>query len=355
MSSQKSVEVVPDTVDQHGHMICEPGRMVFDRYQIVKKLGKGSYGRVMEVIDTKTNAAVALKASRNKTRCRKAAKREIMMLGYIARRDPNDTSLCAKMIDAFLYNGHICITFDILGCDIYHFLKQNEFTPFPVDQVRHIAYQLCHAVNFLHRRGIIHTDLKTDNILFVDSSYTEEYHMEKKMKIRSVKCTKIRLIDLGCAADDELPQSHTISNRNYRAPEVVLKDNWSHPADVWSIGCVLYELYTGNLLFNTDDDDLEHLAIMERILGAFPVIMAGKHKYFTNGKLNFDWKVRPLEMDCHQPLRMSLKAQTDDDLHLFDLMEKMLVFEPKQRIMLQDALRHQFFDKLTPSQRFDPM
>ncbi|XP_037051891.1 serine/threonine-protein kinase Doa-like [Bradysia coprophila] len=348
MSNQTCTETEPiPSVDRHGHLICEPGATITDRYRIVRKLGKGSFSRVVEVTDTKTESTVALKVSRNKSSCRKAAKREIMFLGYIARCDPDDTSLCAKMRDAFLWHGHYCITFDILGSDVYHFLELNEFVPFPMDQVRHMAYQLCHAVNFLHQQGIIHTDLKTDNILFVDSSYTKEYHPEKKMNIRSVNRTDIRLIDLGCAEDDELPQSYTISNRCYRAPEVVLKNNWSHPVDVWSIGCILYELHTGNLLFNTDDDDLEHLAIMERILGEFPV--AGEHKYFPNGKLNFDWTQRPLEVHCHQPLRTSIKAEIDDDL--IDLMEKMLAYEPAKRITLKEALTHPFFDKLPASQR----
>lgn len=350
MTNQKCVDTIA-TTDRHGHMICKPGAVVFDRYRIVKELGKGSFSRVVHAIDTKTDSAVALKISRDKTVCRKAAKREIMTLRYIARRDPNGTSFCAKMIDSFSYNGHICITFDILGCDIYHFLEKNEFTPFSLDQVRHIAYQLCHSVNFLHRRGIIHTDIKTDNILFVDSTYTKEYNAETKMNIRTVNRTDIRLIDFGCAANDEFPLSATISNRNYRAPEVLLNANWSHGVDVWSIGCVLYELYTGYVVFNTDDNDHEHLAIMEKVLGPFPMTMVGQHKYFTNSKVNFNWNEKPLEVHCHQPLRKSMKAQTDDDLHLFDLMEKMLTFEPNKRIMLQDALRHEFFEKLSPAQR----
>ncbi len=356
LKNKKSDKVIKEDEpndDRHGHLICRPGAIISDKYRIVKKLGKGYFGRVIKVVDTTTDKEMALKISRNKTKCRKTGKMEIMTLRYIGRRDPDDTSLCAKMINSFVYNGHVCIAFEVLGTDIYHFLKQNEFAPLPLHQTLHIAYQLCYAVNFLHRRGIIHTDLKPDNILFVDSSYTKQYNAEKQMNIRLIDRTDIRLIDFGCAVGDELPQSNTISNRYYRAPEVILNMNWSHPVDVWSIGCVLYELYTGNVLLNTEEDDLEHLGIMERVLGPIPNAMMMNHdQYFTNGKLNFDWSKNPMEENCHQPLRTSIKSNScEDDLLLFDLMEKMLVYESSQRITMNEALTHPFLDKLPLHQR----
>lgn len=321
--------------------ICEPGAMIDDRYRIVKKLGKGAVSRVMEAIDTKTGTVVALKASKDKTKCRKAVRREIMVLEYIVESDPYDVGLCAKMLDSFSCMGHLCVTFELLGRDVYHFMRHNQFVPFPLHQVRHIAYQLCYAVEYLHQRGIIHTDIKPDNILFVDSSYTKEYDTKRKMNIRVVNCTDIRLIDFGCAANDERHRTRLISNRCYRAPEVFMSRGWSHPVDVWSIGCVLFELYTGNLLFNTSDDDVEHLAIMEKILGPLPAKMTVKREYF---------ELLP-GVGLHQPLRSSLEETTDEHMQLFDLMEKMLVCEPSKRIMLKEALQHQFFEKLPPSQQ----
>lgn len=341
------------SVDRRGQMICYPGATIIDKYRVVRKLGKGYFGRVVEVIDTTTDKVSALKIIRNKTKCRNLAKAEIMTLRYISRRDPSNTSLCVKMFNSFVFNGHLCISFEVLGCDIYHFLKKNDFFPLPLHQVRHIAYQLVYSVNFLHRRGIIHTDLKPDNILFVDSSYTKEYNAEKNKNIRLVTRTDIRLIDFGCAVGDELPHSFTVSNRYYRAPEVILKFNWSHPVDIWSIACIVFELYTGNVLFNTEDNDLEHLGIMEKILGPIPHAMTASHKYFTDGTLNFDWSERPHEVNCHQPLQKSMKCGSEDDLQLLDLMERMLAYDPLQRITSSEALRHPFFDKLISHQRLE--
>lgn len=348
---RETVKEGPGDVDRH--FVCRPGAIINDKYRIVKKLGKGYFGRVVEVIDMETEKTMALKISRNKSKCKKAAKTEIMTLRYISRRDPNNMSLCTKMTNCFVYNGHYCMTFELLGCDIYHFLKKNAFFPFPLNDVRHIAYQLCYSVNFLHRRGIIHTDLKPDNILFVDSSYTKEYNAEKSRNIRLINRTDIRLIDFGCAVGDEMPHSFTICNRYYRAPEVLLKLNWSHPADVWSIACILYELYTGNILFNTEEDNSEHFGIMEKVLGAIPHTMSSDSKFFTNGKSNFDWTERPLEVNCHQPIDNSMKSGSDDDLQLFDLMKQMLAYEPSKRITLIEALKHPFFDKLPSHQRLE--
>lgn len=69
-----------------------------------------------------------------------------------------------------------------------------------------------------------------------------------------------------------------MSTRHYRAPEVILELGWSHPCDVWSIGCILFELYQGMTLFQTHDN-LEHLAMMERILGSMPHRMTRRSRY----------------------------------------------------------------------------
>lgn len=345
------------SVSNDGHMVCHTGALIANRYRIVENLGKGHFARVVRVIDIRTDRDFALKIYRNKTKYRKNAKDEIAVMRYIARRDPTGKSLCSKILKSFEFNGHICIAFEMLGSDVYDFLERNDFHPFQLNQLCHIAYQLCYSLNYWHQRGIIHTDVKTDNIVFVDSRYTKIYNAEKKTNIRLVNRTDVRLIDFGCAIDDDVPHTFTVSNRLYRAPEVVMNSYWSHPIDVWSLGCVLYELYTGNIIFNTydgnnDDADLEHLAIMEKVLGPIPEsVAAANPHYFTNGKLNFDWSKKPAEENCHQPLRTSMKSTGDDDRRFFDLMEQMLTYEPSERITMKAALQHPFFNALPFHQR----
>lgn len=76
--------------------------------------------------------------------------------------------------------------------------------------------------------------------------------------------TEIRLIDFGSATFDDEYHSSVVSTRHYRAPEIILQLGWSFPCDIWSIGCIIVEFFTGDALFQTHDN-LEHLAMMEAV------------------------------------------------------------------------------------------
>lgn len=76
--------------------------------------------------------------------------------------------------------------------------------------------------------------------------------------------TEIRLIDFGSATFEDEYHSSVVSTRHYRAPEIILGLGWSFPCDIWSIGCILVEFFTGDALFQTHDN-LEHLAMMENV------------------------------------------------------------------------------------------
>nr|CAD7446835.1 unnamed protein product [Timema bartmani] len=129
---------------------------------------------------------------------------------------------------------------------------------------------------------------------------------------------------------------------------------WAQPCDVWSIGCIVFELYLGITLFQTHDNR-EHLAMMERILGPIPYRMARKTKtkYFYHGKLDWDEKSsagRYVRENC-KPLHRYQTSDDEDHRNLFDLVSRMLEYEPGTRISLAEALRHPFFDKIPTSQQ----
>lgn len=129
----------------------------------------------------------------------------------------------------------------------------------------------------LHDLNLIHTDLKPENILLWDDTYqTFTYNrtipsssttVSRQAAHRRVLLdTEIRLIDFGSATFQEEYHSSVVSTRHYRAPEIILGLGWSYPCDIWSIGCILVEFYTGDALFQTHDN-LEHLAMMEAVVG----------------------------------------------------------------------------------------
>ena len=260
--------------------------------------------------------------------------------------------LCVQMLDWFDYHGHICILFEMLGRSVFDFMKMNHFQPYPFEHVRSIGHQLTLAVNFLHQSGITHTDLKPENILFVNDAYDIEYPSNKlnskSKQYKVVKDPTIRLIDFGSATFDHEHHSKVVSTRHYRSIEVILELGWSQPCDVWSIGCILFELYTGITMFQTHDNR-EHIAMMERILGAIPwrMAMRSKTKYFNrHGWLVWDedsptgYYVR---RNC-RPLREYMTSHTKDELDLFDLIDLMLTYEPADRITCLQALKHPFLN-----------
>jgi dual-specificity kinase len=79
--------------------------------------------------------------------------------------------------------------------------------------------------------------------------------------------TEIRLIDFGSATFQDEYHSSVVSTRHYRAPEIILGLGWSYPCDIWSIGCILVEFFTGDALFQTHEN-LEHLAMMEAVVNS---------------------------------------------------------------------------------------
>ncbi|XP_065372155.1 probable serine/threonine-protein kinase clkA isoform X4 [Calliphora vicina] len=350
--SKTAKPVIQD--DPDGHLIYHSGDILHHRYKIMATLGEGTFGRVVKVKDMERDFCMALKIIKNVEKYREAAKLEINALEKIAQKDPNCEHLCVKMIDWFDYHGHMCIAFEMLGLSVFDFLRENNYEPYPLEQVRHMAYQLCYSVKFLHDNRLTHTDLKPENILFVDSEYNTHYNHKINREVRRVKNTDVRLIDFGSATFDHEHHSTIVSTRHYRAPEVILELGWSQPCDVWSIGCILFELYLGITLFQTHDNR-EHLAMMERILGQIPYRMARKTKtkYFYHGKLDWDEKSsagRYVRDHC-KPLFRYQMSDSEDHCELFDLIKKMLDYEPSQRVTLGEALRHPFFDKLPPHQR----
>ncbi|XP_053677927.1 serine/threonine-protein kinase Doa [Anopheles nili] len=341
--------------DADGHLIYQIGDVLHNRYKILATLGEGTFGRVVKVKDLeRNNYIMALKIIKNVEKYRDAAELEIGALEKIMQLDPVAEHLCVKMIESFDYHGHTCIAFEMLGLSVFDFLKDNNYEPYPMEHVRHISYQLCYAVKFLHESRLTHTDLKPENILFVDSEYTTTTSSRKVNDVRRVNCTDIRLIDFGSATFDDEHHSTIVSTRHYRAPEVILELGWSQPCDVWSIGCIMFELYQGVTLFPTHDNR-EHLAMMERILGTIPYRMARKTstKYFRYGKLDWDERSsagRYVRDHC-KPLHRCVIIDKPDHLQLFDLIRKMLEYDPTKRITLDKALRHPFFAKLPANLR----
>jgi len=353
----------PVTDDSDGHLAYLPGDFVSDRYEIMSTLGEGTFGKVVKVRDHDNEDYVAMKIIKNIHKYREAAKLEINVLQKLNSKDPSGKHLCVRMFDSFNYYGHMCLTFEILGESVFDFLKSNGYVGYPLEQVRHMSYQLSYAVKFLHDNHLTHTDLKPENILFVSTDWYTEFCPVSKRNIRRMRDTRVKLIDFGSATFDWEHHSSVVSTRHYRPPEVILELGWAQPCDVWSIGCILFELYQGHTLFQTHDN-LEHLAMMNRILGDFPshIVRRTKTSFFQPGtaRLAWDWSqpaARYASQHC-RPLPQYRRhsphtAVGQDESVMLDLIARMLEYEPDRRMVLREALRHPFYDRLSVYQKLE--
>ncbi|KAL7076798.1 hypothetical protein ACQ4LE_004063 [Meloidogyne hapla] len=370
--------------DGEGYLICKTGDWITDRFKIIKQLGDGVFAKVQLVTDSKnlqkfpnaeTSSKKALKIVRNTRAYKEAALHEINVLQTLHSADNEEKDglvpnhLVIKLLEHFEYFDHICLVFEPYGLSIFDVLRGNDYHPYPLDQIRYIAYQLILAVKFVHDRGLTHTDLKPENILFVNSdNYELKNRWDKpyeemglsrtkrarnRRRIRVLKDASIRLIDFGSAVFDHQHHDDTVTTRHYRAPEIILQNGWSSPCDIWSIGCILFELYSGCALF-PKMDDIKHLATMERIVGVIPKTMKRASScgfYRNNYQLNCNQEVRQSIKDRTRKLFDYIKSPTLEHEQFFDLLENLLVIDPDLRISLKVAREHDFFEQLDSNLR----
>lgn len=303
------------------------------RYTVVKLLGSGTYGKVVKCEDHKYNrAGVAVKLVRREPPLyRVSAKNEIAIL-----RELDGRSQTLKLLRDFEHQGHICMTFELLGDDLSEVLRRNA-RPFRMEHVRDISFQLLQAVAYVHSKNIIHTDLKAENILLVNNP--------------SGACS-IKVVDFGSALFSSAWHPPLVGTMHYRAPEAVLQAGWSFPLDVWAIACLVVELVTGKHLFELAHDDV-HLHMMERALGPIPADLLRKGyanlNQYNTALLQRDARgavrIAPCRPDGFQMVQnMRRLKDLVQDPTLLDLLRQMLEYDPARRISAQKALLHPFFN-----------
>lgn len=264
--------------DTVGHYRGGPGSVLRDRYRVVRDVGLGTFGRVVECVDLRDRRRVAVKIVRGVRRYRASASIEADVLADVNARGGRGTASCVELLGHFVTHGgvHRCLVFERLGPSLYDYQRRHDHRPFTLRTVRSLTRQLCDALDFLHGRvGLVHTDLKPENLLlasddppdYVPARRDPDVPGERRSRLVPRR-DRVKVIDFGGATYDkeDAHKSSVVNTRQYRAPEVILGTGWSYPSDSWSAGCVAAELYTGGLLFATHDN-AEHLALMERARG----------------------------------------------------------------------------------------
>lgn len=201
-------------------------------YRVSAMLGEGTFGQVVKCEDSKTKKWVAVKVIKNNPAYHNQAVVELGLLQMLNAADKDDTGHIVRLIDNFAHKNHLCLVFEMLGMNLYEFIKANSFRGMSCSLVKAITKQMLEAMVILRDTNVIHCDLKPENVLFVRSG-----------------TSAIKLIDFGSACMDMQTIYSYVQSRFYRSPEVLLGLPYDASIDMWSLGCIIAELFIGLPVF----------------------------------------------------------------------------------------------------------
>ncbi|KAF6741573.1 CMGC/DYRK/PRP4 protein kinase [Ephemerocybe angulata] len=339
------------------------------RYQVYSSLGKGMFANVVRArvlrdefgreIDPAAAAAqggfrdVAIKIVRCQEAMYKAGLKEAQILQKLRNMDLEDKKHVVRLERTFEHRGHLCLVFENLRCVVKRFGKDVGLN---IRAVRAYANQLFLALSLLKKANVMHADIKPDNILVNE---------QKNL---------LKLCDLGSASDaSENEVTPYLVSRFYRAPEIILGVPYDPSLDIWSVGCTLYELYTGKILF-PGKSNAHMLMLMMEVKGRFNQKMIKRARF---GERYFDGLGNLLEdvikdvgvgvggvgvggvgklgggagggvkgKDLRSRIVGASGSMGEEEGRLVgafvDLLEKCLVLDPGRRITPREALGHAF-------------
>ncbi|KAK8890965.1 hypothetical protein M9Y10_028166 [Tritrichomonas musculus] len=305
--------------DTNNYKLIVGGHLAY-RYEIISLFGAGAFGQVVRCFDHKTKSPVAIKVIVNTEQMHEQGQIEAQILSRLNAKEQHHI---VRAFDFFIFRSHICITFEILGMNLYELSQSNDFHPLPARLVRLYALQMFSALEQCHRVGAIHCDIKPENVLLVPGSNA-----------------LIKLIDFGSSCFAGQQKYEYIQSRFYRAPEVIIGVPYGPPMDIWSTALVIIELLIGRPLFPGDDED-EQLVMIAELLGEPPIEMVQNGKR-SDEFFDEDNHIKELEdYPNRKPGSMNLaKVLNTNDTYIVDFLMKCLTWDPKVRLTAQQAMQH---------------
>ncbi|KAF0040263.1 hypothetical protein F2P81_008498 [Scophthalmus maximus] len=312
-------------------------------YRIMDFIGEGVYGKVAQCVDLTTGEDVAIKIYKENDE--EIIQSELATLEEV-RALHHDRHNIVKFIESFHFGELPCLVFEMLDTSLCDMMEDRDHTRLGLNEIRPVTQQLLVALEALKNMGIIHMDLKPDNIMLVD-------HKDQPFKIR--------LIDFGLALRlSQVEVEEAIQNLAYAAPEVVLGLRLSEAVDMWAVGCVMAYMYFGMDLFPFDCP-YDWMNTVVHLLGCPDKnqINAGKRSamYFILDEKD-EWRLKSPE---------EFEEETGDTptvsmsfFHLVDNLENAVEIFPKRKSDLEHEDRTAFVDllqcclQLSAEQRISP-
>ena len=289
-----------------------------NKYEVIGVVGEGAYGIVYKCKNKETGKYVAIKKFKEvgDELVKKTMKRELKMLQRL--HHPN----VVEFQDAFRRKGNLFLVFEFVDKNLLELLQEHPNGLDP-NLIRHLIYQLCKSIKYLHEQNIIHRDIKPENLLITDK-------MESKLCdfgfARLVSETNEKLTDY-------------VATRWYRAPELLLSQgNYGKEVDYWAIGCIMGELVDGNPLF-PGENELDQIHCIQKVLGN---LTDKQEEMFYNNPI-FNGKsllnvTKPETLEKRYMGKFSKKA--------ISFMKGLLALDPKKRLNGNTVFKHAYFEKL---------
>ncbi|XP_058987515.1 homeodomain-interacting protein kinase 2 isoform X3 [Musca domestica] len=328
-------------------------------YEVLEFLGRGTFGQVVKCWKRGTSEIVAIKILKNHPSYARQGQIEVSILSRLSQENADEFNF-VRAFECFQHKNHTCLVFEMLEQNLYDFLKQNKFSPLPLKYIRPILEQVLTALLKLKQLGLIHADLKPENIMLVDP-VRQPY--------------RVKVIDFGSASHVSKTVCNTyLQSRYYRAPEIILGLPFCEAIDMWSLGCVVAELFLGWPLYpgSSEFDQIRYISQTQGLPTEHMLNSASKtSKFFyrdTDSTYPF-WRLKTIEeheaetntkskearkyiFNCLDDIGQvnvptdleggQLLAEKTDRREFIDLLKRMLTIDQERRLSPADALNHSF-------------
>lgn len=334
--------------DAEGYYCHRIGEVLDGRYEVAASHGRGVFSSVVRARDLRANRKdveeVAIKIIRNNDVMLKSGQQELSILRKLDGADPENRRHCVRFLTNFDYRKHLCLVFESMHMNLREVLKKfGRNIGLNLGAVRAYAKQLFIALKHLRNCGVLHCDIKPDNMLVNEAKNV------------------LKLCDFGSAmfaGENEI--TPYLVSRFYRAPEIILGLPYDHPLDMWSVGCCLYEFFTGKVLFPGPTNN-DMLRLHMELKGPFPKKML-KKAGFVSKHFDQDYNFCAVEEDpvtkaSIKRVLVNVKPKdiaslvtgqgtTDENgkmlNHFRDLLDKIFMLDPEKRLTVSQALSHPF-------------
>ncbi|XP_069094821.1 homeodomain-interacting protein kinase 1 isoform X2 [Pleurodeles waltl] len=328
-------------------------------YEVLEFLGRGTFGQVAKCWKRSTKEIVAIKILKNHPSYARQGQIEVSILSRLSSENADEYNF-VRSYECFQHKNHTCLVFEMLEQNLYDFLKQNKFSPLPLKYIRPILQQVATALMKLKSLGLIHADLKPENIMLVDP-VRQPY--------------RVKVIDFGSASHVSKAVCSTyLQSRYYRAPEIILGLPFCEAIDMWSLGCVIAELFLGWPLYPgaSEYDQIRYISQTQGLPAEYLLSAGTKTTRFFNRDPDLGyslWRLKTPEehemetgikskearkyifncLDDMAQVNMStdlegtdMLAEKADRREYIDLLKKMLTIDADKRITPLKTLNHSF-------------